>query len=68
LLAAASAISSTPFTVPGGNPVTDVPGNSPRFPVTTVGPVFVIVELASNPYVVALPNGPDGTTNKFAFV
>jgi hypothetical protein len=34
--------------VPGGNPVTAAlsPGLRPRFPLTTVGPVFVTVEAA----------------------
>jgi hypothetical protein len=44
--AAASAMCSVPFTVPGGNPVTDVPGLSPRSPLTVVAPVFVTVEAA----------------------
>src|SRR5580700_9495944 len=32
-----------PVTCPGGKPVTALPGSSPNEPVTTVGPVFVIV-------------------------
>jgi hypothetical protein len=36
-----------PTIVPGGNPVTAVPGNSPTFPFTIVGPVLVTVELPS---------------------
>lgn len=32
---------------PGGNPVTEVPGNNPRLPVSTVAPEFVTVLPAS---------------------
>ena len=32
-----------PFTVPGGNPVTAVPGLTPRSPLMTLGPVLVTV-------------------------
>src|SRR5207253_229235 len=35
-----------PTTVPGGNPVTAVPGLTPRSPVTVVAPVLVTVEPA----------------------
>jgi hypothetical protein len=35
---------SVPEKVPGGNPVTLVPGLSPRSPVTAVAPVLVTVE------------------------
>ena len=38
-----SAVCSTPFTIPGGNPVTAIPGLSPRSPVITVRPVLVTV-------------------------
>src|ERR1700720_184854 len=31
-------------TTPGGNPVTELPGLSARFPTTIVGPVLVTVE------------------------
>jgi hypothetical protein len=31
------------LTVPGGNPVTAVPGLTPRSPLITLGPVFVTV-------------------------
>jgi hypothetical protein len=34
-------------TIPGGKPVTDVPGHRPRFAETTVAPVLVTVEPAS---------------------
>src|SRR5438067_5364787 len=33
-----------PTTVPGGNPVTELPGETPRLPVMTLGPVFVTVD------------------------
>src|SRR5512132_4292415 len=46
-----------PFTVPGGNPVTEVPGLNPRSPVTTVGPVFVTVEPARTAKLSAVPRG-----------
>jgi len=38
-------------TVPGGKPVTELPGLTPRFPVTTLGPVFVTVEAPRTPNV-----------------
>lgn len=58
-----------PLTVPGGNPITEVPGERPRFPLSKVGPVFVIVVPANvaKPEVVPkaqgkVPEGgPDGT-------
>ncbi len=40
----ASAICWLPLTVPGGKPVRDVPGDSPKSPLTIVAPVLVIVE------------------------
>ena len=47
---AAAAVASVwivpPLTVPGGNPVTEEPGETPRLPVTTVPPVFVTAEPA----------------------
>src|SRR5688572_8465564 len=42
--------------LPGGNPVTDVPGHTPTLPVTTVGPVFVTAEPASTPKLLAVPS------------
>src|ERR1700719_2550822 len=33
-----------PTIVPGGNPVTETPGLSARFPITVVGPALVTVE------------------------
>src|SRR2546426_20810 len=56
--AAAAAESATyivPLTIPGGNPVTAVPGLSPRSPLTVVAPVLVIVEAASTANVLAAP-------------
>jgi hypothetical protein len=45
--AAASAACMVPLiTVPGGNPVTAVPGLTPRFPLMTLGPVLVTVDPA----------------------
>src|SRR5688572_10761918 len=44
-----------PLTVPGGNPVTAVPGLSPRSPLTVVAPVLVTVEPARTANVVAAP-------------
>lgn len=40
-------ISFVPVKIPGGNPPTEVPGLSPRFPVMFVAPVLVIAEPAS---------------------
>ncbi len=40
---------------PGGKPVREVPGESPRSPVTTVEPVLVIVEPARTAYEAAEP-------------
>src|ERR1700730_6987156 len=37
---------AVPIRIPGGKPVTELPGSRPRLPVTTVGPVFVIVAIA----------------------
>jgi hypothetical protein len=44
-----------PFTMPGGNPVTEVPGLRPRFPLTTVRPVLVTVVPARTPKLLAVP-------------
>jgi hypothetical protein len=44
-----------PLTVPGGNPVTEVPGLNPRSPVIVVGPVLVTVLPARTPKPVAVP-------------
>src|SRR5580704_6684170 len=44
-----------PFNVPGGNPVTELPGDSPRSPVTMVGPVLVIVLPARTAKLLSVP-------------
>lgn len=44
-----------PITIPGGKPVTALPGETPRFPVTTVGPVLVTVLPARTPKLDAVP-------------
>src|SRR5207253_11114904 len=44
-----------PLTIPGGNPVTAVPGLSPRSPLTVVAPVLVTVEPARTANVLAAP-------------
>src|SRR5439155_14298005 len=44
-----------PLTVPGGNPVTAVPGLSPRSPLTVVAPVLLTVEPARTANVLAAP-------------
>src|SRR5437867_6215676 len=44
-----------PLTVPGGNPVTAVPGLSPRSPLTVVAPVLVTVEAARTANELAAP-------------
>jgi len=45
-----------PVITPGGKPVTSVPGQTPRLPLTTVEPVFVAVELARTANFAAVPN------------
>src|ERR1044071_1997425 len=52
---AASAAWIVPLTVPGGNPVTAVPGLNPRSPLTVVAPVLVTVEAARTANVPADP-------------
>jgi hypothetical protein len=42
-----------PVTPPGGNPVTEVPGERPRFPIIVVAPVFVTVEAPRTPNVLS---------------
>src|SRR5439155_779056 len=44
-----------PLTLPGGNPVTAVPGLSPRSPLTVVAPVLLTVEPARTANVLAAP-------------
>jgi hypothetical protein len=53
--ATASASCWAPSTVPGGNPVTAVPGLTPRSPVTTLGPVLVTVVPARTAKALAVP-------------
>src|SRR4051794_35221264 len=43
--------------MPGGNPVTAEPGETPRLPVTLVGPVFVTVEPPRMAKFCAVPRG-----------
>ena len=52
--ATASAVWIVPFTV--GAPVMDVPGETPRFPLIVVAPVFVTVVPASTPKDPAVPS------------
>ena len=49
-------------TVPGGNPVTAVPGLTPRFPLIVLGPVLVTVVPARTAKLPAVPRptGPGG--------
>lgn len=42
--------------MPGGKPVTAVPGATPKSPVTTVGPVFVTVEAPRTAKLCAVPS------------
>jgi hypothetical protein len=53
--ATALVMSWAPFTMPGGNPVTEVPGLRPRFPLMTVRPVLVTVVPARTPKLPAVP-------------
>src|ERR1041384_1313454 len=53
--AAASPAWIVPFTIPGGNPVTAVPGLNPRSPLTIVPPVLVTFEAARTTNVLADP-------------
>jgi hypothetical protein len=41
-------------TIPGGKPVTADPGETPTFPLMTVGPVLVTVDPARTPKVPAV--------------
>ena len=45
----------TPVTMPGGNPVTAVPGLTPRSPPIKLGPVLVTVVPARTPKLPAVP-------------
>ena len=51
------------LTVPGGNPVTAVPGLTPRSPEITDGPVLVTVAPASTANEVAVPNPTGACTD-----
>jgi hypothetical protein len=53
--ATASVMCWTPFTMPGGNPVTELPGLRPRFPLMTVRPALVTVVPARTPKLLAVP-------------
>ena len=54
--ASASALWMVPLlTTPGGNPVTAVPGLTPRSPLIDEGPVLVTVEPASTAKLEAVP-------------
>src|ERR1700736_1625550 len=44
-------------TTPGGNPVTELPGLSPRFPLMIVAPVLVTVDEPKMAKVSAAPSG-----------
>jgi hypothetical protein len=62
---AASAVASAAWmvpalTTPGGNPVTAVPGLTPRLPRTVDGPVLVTVVPASTAYPAADPRPTGG--------
>src|ERR1700722_15749751 len=50
-------------TTPGGNPVSAVPGCRPSSPVTTVGPVLVIVDPPSTVKLSAVPSRGDVAAN-----
>ncbi len=62
--ASASAEWITPFTVPGGKPVTEVPGLTPTFPVMVLGPVFVT---DWPPRTAKLSASPSGTATPIAW-
>jgi hypothetical protein len=49
-----------PVTMPGGNPVTALPGLRPRSPLMTVGPVLVTVVAARTPKLPAVPRPTGG--------
>jgi len=53
------AILIDPVTVPGGNPVIEEPGETPRFPRIVVAPLFVTVEAPRTPKVLTF--GPSDT-------
>jgi hypothetical protein len=45
------------LTVPGGNPVTEVPGDTPTAPTITLEPVFVTAEPARTAKLADVPRG-----------
>jgi hypothetical protein len=47
---------TVPITLPGGKPVIEVPGNKPKFPVITDGPVLVTVEPPKTAKACDVPN------------
>jgi hypothetical protein len=49
-------VNAAPVTLPGGNPVTEVPALTPRFPPTVLAPVFVTVVPARIAKLTADPN------------
>lgn len=53
---ASSAWMVPPKTMPGGKPVTALPGLTPRSPVTMVGPVLFTVEPARTAKLAAVPS------------
>ena len=53
--ATASASCMVPDTIPGGKPVTAVPGHTPKSPAMVVGPVLVTVEPAKTAKLDAVP-------------
>src|SRR5665648_1257490 len=55
-------------TVPGGKPVTEVPGLTPRSPEMIEGPVLVTVVPASTAKDVAVPNPTDGSAAAWALL
>lgn len=54
--ATASAACVSPLTWPGGNPVTAVPGETPRWPLIIEGPVLVTAVPPRTPKLEAVPS------------
>ena len=46
-----------PITIPGGKPVIEVPGLTPKSPMTTDGPVLVTAAAPRTAKLVAVPSG-----------
>jgi hypothetical protein len=55
--AAALAEFSVPVYVPGGKPVIEVPGETPKLPVRTLEPLLVTADAPNTAYVAAEANG-----------